>query len=264
MSTVEKLDQLIADQLQAALPSVVIGRQIVVLEQTASTNDAIFQLAFPKGAAISSLPAEASAKEGPPSLADEGLVLFAEHQTAGRGQRGNRWESTAGKGLWFSILLRPGIQVSDSGLLTIWAIEAISDVIRIEFGLEPAIKLPNDVQLSGQKVAGVLVEMRAQNNAPHLAVVGIGINVNQRREDFPAELQDRAISLAMSLGQEVDRLKFAVALLQKLDVTYRQKFLDRDSVADGGELGSIIAPAATTSPVPTTTRGKRAGKFRTA
>ena len=85
MSTVEKLDRLIADQLQAALPSAVIGRQVVVLEQTASTNDAILQVA---GAAVSSLPAVASAKVGPPSLVDEGLVLFAEHQTAGRGQRG--------------------------------------------------------------------------------------------------------------------------------------------------------------------------------
>ena len=86
MSTVEKLDRLIADQLQAALPSALIGRQIVVLEQTGSTNDAILQVASPQGAA---------------SLVDEGLVLFAEHQTAGRGQRGNRWESPAGKGLWF-------------------------------------------------------------------------------------------------------------------------------------------------------------------
>ncbi len=236
MSTVEKLDRLIADQLQAALPSAVIGRQIVVLEQTGSTNDAILQVASPQGAAVSSLPAVASAKEGPPSLVDEGLVLFAEHQTAGRGQRGNRWESAAGKGLWFSILLRPEIQLSDSGRLTIWAIEAISDVIRIEFGLEPAIKLPNDVQLNGHKVAGVLVEMRAQDKAPHLAVVGIGINVNQCRDDFPAELQDRAISLAMALGRQVDRQNFAVALLRNLDLTYREKF----SVAEGGDLGSPI------------------------
>ena len=63
MSTVEKLDRLIADQLQAALPSAVIGRQVVVLEQTASTNDAILQVASPQGAAVSSLPAVASAKE---------------------------------------------------------------------------------------------------------------------------------------------------------------------------------------------------------
>src|SRR5712675_2034076 len=251
MSTVEKLDQLVADQLQAALPSVVIGRQIVVLEQTASTNDAILQVASPQGAAVSSLPSVASAKEGPPPLVDEGLVLFAEHQTAGRGQRGNRWESAAGKGLWFSILLRPEIQLSDSGRLTIWAIEAIAEVIRIEFGLEPAIKLPNDVQLFGHKVAGVLVEMRAQNNAPHLAVVGIGINVNQCRDDFPAELQDRAISLAMALGRQVDRQNFAVALLRNLDLTYREKF--SKAVADFNS-----------SPAPTTIRDKRVAKSRKA
>src|SRR5258708_33292821 len=112
MSRVEKLDQLIADQLQAALPSVVIGRQIVVLEQTASTNDAIFQVAFPQGAAVSSLPAVASAKEGPPSFVDEGLVVFAGHQTARRGQRGNRLEAAAGEGLWISIPLPPGMQLS--------------------------------------------------------------------------------------------------------------------------------------------------------
>ena len=251
MSTAEKLDRLIADQLQAALPSAVIGRQIVVLEQTGSTNDAILQIVSSQGAAVSSLPAVASAKEGSPFLVDEGLVLFAEHQTAGRGQRGNRWESAAGKGLWFSILLRPEIQLSDSGRLTIWAIEAIADVIRIEFGLEPAIKLPNDVQLNGHKVAGVLVEMRAQNNAPHLAVVGIGINVNQCRDDFPTDLQDRAISLAMALGRQVERQNFAVALLRNLDLTYREKF-------------SKAVAAFNSSPAPTTIRDKRVAKFRTA
>ena len=226
-----------------------------MLEQTGSTNDAILQVASPQGAAVSSLPAVASAKEGPPSLVDEGLVLFAEHQTAGRGQRGNRWESTAGKGLWFSILLRPEIQLNDSGRLTIWAIEAISDVIRIEFGLEPAIKLPNDVQLNGQKVAGVLVEMRAQDKAPHLAVVGIGINVNQCRDDFPAELQDRAISLAMALGRQVDRQNFAVALLRNLDLTYREKFCAK---------ASSRQRFSSSSPAPTTTRDKRAAKSPTA
>ena len=247
MSTVEKLDRLIADQLQAALPCSIIGRNIIVLEQTGSTNDAILQVASPKGAAASSLPAVASAKEGRPPLVDEGLVLFAEHQTAGRGQRGNRWESTAGKGLWFSVLLRPQIRLSDSGRLTIWAIESISDVIRIEFGLAPAIKLPNDVQLDGHKVAGVLVEMRAQNNAPHLAVMGIGINVNQCRGDFPAEVQDRAISLAMALGRQVDRQNFALALLRNLDLTYREKF-------------AKTVAAFNSSPAPTTTRDKRVAK----
>ena len=223
MSTVEKLDRLIADQLQAALPSAVIGRKIIVLEQTGSTNDAILQLASPQEAAVS--PGRHSLGEGgsPPSLVGEGLVLFAEHQTAGRGQRGNRWESAAGKGLWFSILLRPQIQINESWRLTVWAIEAISDVIRAEFALDSTIKMPNDVQLHGRKVAGVLVEMRAQQKARHLAIVGIGVNANQT--DFPNELQDRATSLAMTLGRRVNRQEFAVALLRHLDRTYRERFV---------------------------------------
>jgi BirA family biotin operon repressor/biotin-[acetyl-CoA-carboxylase] ligase len=120
--------------------------------------------------------------------------------------------------------LRPKIQINDSARLTIWAIETISDVIRTELSLEPTIKLPNDIQVHGRKVAGVLVEMRAQEKAPHLAIVGIGINVNQSLEDFPAELHSRAISLAMALHRPVDRQKFAVAVLQNLDRTYRARF----------------------------------------
>jgi BirA family biotin operon repressor/biotin-[acetyl-CoA-carboxylase] ligase len=252
MSTDEKLDRLIADQLQAALPGSLVGREIIVLEQTSSTNADISRIA---------------STDGLPSI-PEGLVVFADHQTDGRGQRGNRWESAAGKGLWFSILLRPQIQISDSGRLTIWAIEAVSDVIRIEFALEPAIKLPNDIQLNGQKVAGVLVEMRGQAKAPHLAVVGIGINVNQSRDDFPAELQDRAISLAMALGRQVDRQKFAVALLRNLDLRYREKFACSRGrwprVADSTHTTlPRSTPAATTFPAQTTTPDTRAAKSPT-
>src|SRR6476469_4234865 len=213
MSTVERLDRLIASQLQAALPSAFIGRRIVVLEQTTSTNDAILQIASSQGGAVSR----------PLSHGDEGLVLFAEHQTAGRGQRGNRWESAAGEGLWFSIFLRPQIQINESYRLTVWAIEALSDVIRAEFALDSTIKMPNDVQLRGRKVAGVLVEMRAQQKAPHIAVVGIGVNANQ--SDFPNELQEKATSLAITLGRRVNRQEFAVAVLRQLDRTYRQRFV---------------------------------------
>ena len=197
-------DGLVAEELRADLAGGVIGRELIVLQQTGSTNDAILQIANtnPK----------------------EGLVVFAEHQTAGRGQRGNRWESAAGKGLWFSILLRPRIDLASSPKLTEWAAEAISGAIQSEFSLTPSIKPPNDVQIDGRKVAGVLVEMRAQEKAAHLAIAGIGINVNQSREDFPKELQSDAISLAMALGKEVDRQTFAVALLRKLDRTYRARF----------------------------------------
>ena len=198
-------DGLVAEELQTDLASGVIGREIIVLEQTGSTNDAILQIA------------NANSKEG--------LVVFAEHQTTGRGQRGNRWESAAGKGLWFSILLRPKIDLANSPQLTAWAAEAVSGAIQNEFSLAPTIKPPNDVQIDGRKIAGVLVEMRAQEKAAHLAIAGIGVNVNQSREDFPKELQSRAISLAMALGKQIDRQSFAVALLRKLDRTYREKFV---------------------------------------
>jgi BirA family biotin operon repressor/biotin-[acetyl-CoA-carboxylase] ligase len=204
MFPAEMLDRLVGEELQVDLGSAVIGHDIIVLQQTSSTNDAILQVAT--------------------ADSNEGLVLFAEHQTAGRGQHGNRWESAAGKGLWFSILLRPRIDLASSPQLTAWAAEAISGAIEGEFPLTPTIKPPNDVQIDERKVAGVLVEMRAQKNAPHLAIAGIGVNVNQSREDFPKGLQSRAISLAMALGRQVDRQKFAIALLRKLDRAYRELF----------------------------------------
>src|SRR6266480_73203 len=204
MFPAEILDRLGADELQAHFRNAVIGREMVVLEQTGSTNDAILQ--------------------GATANSKEGLVLFAERQTAGRGQRGRRWESAAGKGLWFSILLRPRTDIASSPRLTAWAAKAISGAIQQEFCISPTIKLPNDVQIEGRKVAGVLVEMRAQEKATHLAIVGIGVNVNQSREDFPRELQSRAISLAMALDRQVDRQKFAIALLRNLDQTYRAQF----------------------------------------
>jgi BirA family transcriptional regulator, biotin operon repressor / biotin---[acetyl-CoA-carboxylase] ligase len=199
------LDRLVAEELKADFGAALIGRQIVVLEQTGSTNDAVLQIANAK--------------------TEEGLVVLVEHQTAGRGQRGNRWESAAGKGLWFSILLRPKIDLASSPRLTAWAAEAISAAIQKEFSITPAIKLPNDVQIDGRKVAGILVEMKAQQKAAHLALAGIGVNVNQSREDFPKTLQNKAISLAMALRRHVDRQKFATALLRELDRTYREKFV---------------------------------------
>src|SRR6185312_2307854 len=124
--------RLIAEQLQADLASDLIGRKIIVLDQVASTNDAILQIGT--------------------SNSKEGLVLFAEHQTAGRGQRGNRWDSAAGKGLWFSILLRPLIALANSPELTAWAAKSVSDTIQNELRLSPTIKPPNDVEISGRKV----------------------------------------------------------------------------------------------------------------
>ena len=190
--------------LREALSDCVIGRQVVVVEETTSTNDSVLE----------------RAKVGAP----EGLVVFAEHQTAGRGQRDNRWESTARRGLWFSILLRPKIDIAQSPRLSRWAIETVAETIQRDFGLPATVRPPNDVYVGNQKVAGVLVEMRAQEKGPHLAIVGIGINVNHAPADFSDELRPRAVSLAMLLDRQLDRSSFAVALLRELDRTYAQSF----------------------------------------
>ena len=190
-------DRLRAEKLRGGL---LIGREVVVLEETESTNDVVSQMAM---------------GDWP-----EGLCVFAEHQTGGRGQRGNKWESGAGKGLWFSILLRPKIDIKDSARLTTWAAETVAKTIQDEFGLLAAVKPPNDVYVGNRKIAGVLAEMRAQAGASHVAILGIGLNVNHAPGDFSEELRDRAISLAIAQRRRVDRHLVAVALLRNLDQTY--------------------------------------------
>ena len=197
-------DALSADKLRTDLDSAIIGRDIVVVDETTSTNDSVLERTLPSTA--------------------EGLVVFAERQVAGRGQRHNSWESAVGKGLWFSILLRPQIDIGASAQLAEWAASTVADTISTEFARQATVKLPNDVVMAGKKIAGVLVEMRAQKNAPHIAIVGIGLNVNQRAEDFSDELRPRAISLAMALRRQVDHQQVAVALLRNLDASYQKIF----------------------------------------
>jgi BirA family biotin operon repressor/biotin-[acetyl-CoA-carboxylase] ligase len=198
------MNRLSEDEIRDALSGCTIGREIFVLETATSTNDSVLERTSP--------------------TTPEGLVVFAERQTAGRGQRNNSWESAAGKGLWFSILLRPKIDIGASPQLAEWAARTVADTISKEFELRTAVKLPNDVVVAGKKIAGVLVEMRAQKNAPHIAIAGIGVNVNHRAEDFSEDLRARAISLAMALDREVDRHQLAVALLRNLDRSYREAF----------------------------------------
>jgi birA, biotin-[acetyl-CoA-carboxylase] ligase region len=188
-----------AEQLRDAMCGCVIGNEIHVLLTTTSTNDAI----------VERISAEAP----------QGLTIFAEMQTAGRGQRGRPWESAPGKGLWFSVLLRPQIALADSALLTAWAAAAVCDTL-LPLGIHAIVKSPNDVVVGTQKIAGVLVEMRAQPSASHVAVLGIGLNVNQSQEDFSTAIGERATSIACVLGREVERTALAIALLRRLNDSY--------------------------------------------
>jgi BirA family transcriptional regulator, biotin operon repressor / biotin---[acetyl-CoA-carboxylase] ligase len=193
----EPSDRLIATELRAGLEGCRGGNEIVVVDEASSTNDLAWEAAE-RGAA-------------------EGFVVFAERQTKGRGQYGRRWESAPYQGLWFSVLLRPAMTLRESPRLTSQLAELVAAAIAEETGAEPKIKPPNDIYLTGRKVAGVLVEGRTAADGSYVAVAGIGINVNQTLDDFPEELRASAGSLAMATGRRIDRSKLAIALLRNLD-----------------------------------------------
>jgi len=190
--------------LQNAVEGQLIGSRIEVLSQASSTNDEVLQRARQQ--------------------ADEGLVIFADEQTAGRGQHGNKWEAPAGKALLLSILLKPRLALTESARLTQWAAQAVAASIQQMFSIDAQIKPPNDIYIHDRKVAGVLAEMRAQERGPHIAVVGIGLNLNQEPDDFSIAIRDNATSLAIATGKGVDRSRVAIALLRELERTYALVF----------------------------------------
>jgi BirA family biotin operon repressor/biotin-[acetyl-CoA-carboxylase] ligase len=201
MSEVDRSDRLVADDLRAELGECRLGNQLVVVEEASSTND----LAW-----------EAEARSAP-----EGFVVFAERQTAGRGQYGRRWESAPHQGLWFSVLLRPRITLNQSPQLTSLLARVAAATIIEETGCAASIKAPNDIYVDGRKVAGVLVEGRTARDGSYTAVAGLGVNVNQTLDDFPLQLQTTAGSLRMATGRQIHRGHLAVALLRKLETDYR-------------------------------------------
>jgi BirA family biotin operon repressor/biotin-[acetyl-CoA-carboxylase] ligase len=201
MSGADRRDRLVGDELRATLGECWVGNQLSIVEETCSTND----LAW-----------EAEARGAP-----EGFVVFAERQTAGRGQYGRRWESAPYQGLWFSVLLRPPITLNESPRLTSLLAGAAAATIIEETGCAASIKVPNDIYVAGRKIAGVLVEGRTASDRSYVAVAGVGVNVNQTLEDFPAELQTTAGSLRMATGRQIQRGHLAVALLRKLEIDYR-------------------------------------------
>ena len=155
-----------------------------------------------------------------------GTLLFAERQTAGRGQFRRVWASAQPLGLWFSLLLR--LEISDT---TIPALSSFASVALVEtldeLGIREArIKPPNDLYLHGRKMAGILVETRTGKHP--FAVVGIGLNVNHRLEDFPPELLKSATSLLIASGQRFNRNHVAGVLLKALG---RSEELLRDNPA---------------------------------
>ncbi len=194
-------DVLHADDLLARLgPVKAIGRDIRVFKETTSTNDVI----------------EKIARDG----VTEGVVVFAESQTKGRGRLGRKWASPAGKGLWFSILLRPDLRPQAATRVTIASGTALRRAIHACTGLNAVIKWPNDILINGKKVAGILTELRAELDHIQYVVLGIGVDVNLSVADFPAEVRKIGTSLKLESGREISRADLAVQVLRELDQDY--------------------------------------------
>lgn len=194
-------DALIADDLLARLgKDKIIGRDIRVFKETTSTNDVIEKLA----------------RDG----VREGVVVFAESQTRGRGRLGRKWISPARKGLWFSILLRPDLRPQETTQLTVTSAIALRRAIFSETNLQAEIKWPNDLLLDGKKVAGILTELSAEVDRVRHVILGIGIDVNLDANEFPSELKKTATSLKIESGGKISRAELATAILRELDEDY--------------------------------------------
>ncbi len=194
-------DALHADDLVARLGKTkVVGRDIQVFEQTTSTNDV----------------AEKLARDG----VREGVVVFAESQTKGRGRLGRKWMSPTHKGLWFSVLLRPNLRPQETTQLTVISATALRRAIKTVTGVAVEIKWPNDLLIGGKKVVGILTEMSAEVDRVRHIIIGIGVDVNQDANEFPPELRSIATSLKLAMGEEICRAELATEILRELDVDY--------------------------------------------
>ncbi|MDD2852718.1 MAG: biotin--[acetyl-CoA-carboxylase] ligase [Desulfuromonadaceae bacterium] len=190
------------DEIRARLGEVKFGRRIEYAKQTLSTNADAFRLA--ENGAI------------------EGTVILADAQSEGKGRRGRMWVSPAGVNLYCSIVLRPAILPHEAPQLTFLSAVAVARAIRLTTALIPEIKWPNDLLVSGKKVAGLLNEMSAETDGINFVILGIGVNLNMTAPQFPQDLRQPASSLLLESGALVDRSQFASTMLRELDQLYTE------------------------------------------
>ncbi len=196
-------DLLLGDDIAARLgPVKVVGRHIQVFKETASTNEVAERLAC--------------------GGVEEGAVVFAEYQSRGRGRLGRAWYSSTGKGVLLSLLLRPSLRPAEAARLTIIGATALARAVERLTAVRPSIKWPNDVIAGREKLAGVLTEMSAEPDQIRHVVLGIGLNVNQAKRDFPEKLRGQCSSLRLLTGRMWNRAAVAAVLLEELDRDYQQ------------------------------------------
>lgn len=197
---VRETDALSAEAIRGRLRTRLVGRALVALPRTGSTNEEARRLAA----------------EGAP----DGTIVVTDYQWAGRGRLDRRWEAPPGSSLLLSVLLRPPLAAHQAGQLTMLCGLAVAEAVEVETGLHPGIKWPNDVLIGGRKAGGILTELELAGEHLSWAVVGIGLNVNLDPRALSGPLIERATSLSAELGRPVDRLALLLTLLARLDERY--------------------------------------------
>lgn len=182
-------------------PGQPVGSRVLCLDVTDSTNNECKRLAA----------------QG----AESGLVVIAGEQTGGKGRRGRSFLSLPGKGLYLSVLLRPQVSLPEIQQLTAWVSVAVCRATEALTGLPCQVKWVNDPLLDGKKLCGILCELGVDDDGRlDYVVVGVGINVSQRAEDFGPALSQMATSLGQHMESPPRRSEVAAALITELNALW--------------------------------------------
>ncbi len=188
------------EELQNGLNTFIFGKKIFTYDSIDSTNTCAKTLAS--------------------TGAEEGTVIIAEYQTAGRGRLGRIWQSEPGNNVLFSVIIRPKLEINKIGLLPFFAAVGAAQALETVTGTRFECKWPNDILLNGKKCCGILLESSFQHNVLDYAVIGIGVNVNQKT--FDGDLINRATSLSQEFGREFDRREVFHHIMKSLELLYSE------------------------------------------
>jgi BirA family biotin operon repressor/biotin-[acetyl-CoA-carboxylase] ligase len=191
------MDNIDLTELKELLRTRVLGRKLIYREEVDSTNRVAKELAI-KGE-------------------EEGAVVISELQKAGRGRWSRHWLSPRG-GVWFSVLLRPKIELSGATILTLMGGVAVAKAVSELTGLKPSLKWPNDVMVGGRKLCGILTES-ASTGSQYSLVIGVGLNAYVDVKSLPGEVQKVATSL-QDCGVEVSREELVSRILWEMERLY--------------------------------------------
>lgn len=196
-------DRLYPWELQHALPTNLLGHAIDYHESIPSTNERAKELAI-AGCA-------------------EGQIVVAEEQTAGKGRLGRGWLSPFAQGVFVSLVIRPRhVVLADAPKFTLLSAVAVQRAIAQVCQLETKIKWPNDIEMEGKKLCGILVELGMEIDAIDYVIVGIGVNANIALDELPDDVKERATSLQEVVGHRIDRVKIVRSILHYFEQLYEQ------------------------------------------